>query len=385
VSVAPCQYKDKSPQAKSAATFRSKPRQSSMEGGSEWQPPKVLPRHVRACQHSPDRRERWYVWTWKRGAPAVQTRVPYSCNSWRCPECARHEAAVTFARIKEAVGTVGDPSGWVFAVLTIDRNGYYTGKPWADVTSAYRELGRMSERFLKRLRRAYGLGSEWVAVVEMHRSGWPHINLMLHCPELAAALRAAKAERAASGATERESILLSGELLDHAMDVGWGRQSTAEAAKDTDALAGYIVKLAGNHDATVGELAKMTQAPTTAPARFRRLRSGKGFLPPRRSNPEVTGVLVRRRRAAEGDWETLGINQPKDAAQVEPCERALAAEMDLIREEEDLLSRGRGKLPAMPPVRLAHGGQLEGLRDASERRWAESVEALAREYPDKTA
>lgn len=348
------------------------------------------------------------MWVWQRNNPAALNRVPYQCESWRCATCARHEAAVTFARIKQAVARPElDPSGWVFAVLTLDRNAYYGGRRWSNVSEAYRALSAMSNKLLKRLRREYGEpASNWVAVVEAHRSGWPHINILMHAPALARdleterMLRLADPELADAVAEAqaawrekkkpsnevreraRKVCLIGGRLLEHASAVGWGRQSTAEAARDTDALAGYVVKLAGQHEASMGELAKVTQAPTMAPARFRRLRSGKGFLPPRYYNPDVTGVLVRRRRAPEGDWETLAVNAAKDPAQQALRTRALELELELIREEEELLSRGR--MPALPPVRQARQRagsiELESLREASERRWAESVRALTLEY-----
>lgn len=379
----------------------------------------VLPTHVRACQHSPERFHSWAVWTWKRDNPGVQTRVPYSCNSWRCAVCRRHEAAVTFARIKEATSPL-EVNGWVFLVLTLDRDGYFSGKPWHDVNEAYRALGKMTRATLGRIGRLWGsesklqrsgrskqlrtvraLGNRWVAVVEAHRSGWPHVNLLVWAPELAAELRADHEERlndpeiadalalardawklgehipARTREVARRATVVGGALRELAEKSGWGRQSTAEAARSADAVAGYVVKLAGQHDASAGELAKITQAPMNAPERFRRLRSGKGFLPPRRSDPTVTGCLVRRRRAAAGDWEICAVNASKDAEQQAPIERAFRAEIDLIDEEERLLSRGGGRLPPMPPMRLAVRGKLEGHQATSERRAALVAKELA--------
>jgi hypothetical protein len=335
--------------------------------GGAWKPSSsstypraVFPRHVRACQHSPHVWEKWFVWTWPRDRTATQTRVPYSCGSWRCSVCRRYEASVTFARIKQATsrGEYSD-DGWVFMVLTLDRDGYYSGRPWPDVTGAYRALSAMTDNLLHRLRRAYNgePRSSWVGVVEAHRSGWPHINLMLYAPELARELRQRKSTLLDSGSLEREARLLGGELLRHATECGWGRQSTAEAAHSTDALAGYIVKLAGQHDDTMGELAKITQAPMNAPQRFRRLRSGKGFLPPRKHNPNITGVLIRRRRASSGEWEVPCVNPPKDEAQTDAVHAAVRAELALIEEEETLLSIHR-VLPPMPPLRHCMGGKV---------------------------
>lgn len=415
----------------------------------------VRPRHVDACQHSPVAHERWVVWTWKRDGSAAQHRVPYSCNSWRCDVCRRHEAAVTFARFQQAVQRVEAAeqtaeSGWCFLVLTLDRNGHRSGRPWVDVNEAYRTLGTMTAKLLKRIGRAWGpeerlersgrskqlrtvraLGNRWAAVVEAHRSGWPHVNLVLWCPELAALLRREHAERledpeladavelardawkrreavpSAVRELARKATVIGGELGELVTECGWGYQSTAEAARDIDAVIGYGVKLAGLHDTSIGELAKVTQCPLNAPERFRRLRSGKGFFPPRISDPTVTGCLMRRRRSAEGDWELQAINAPTDSWQRqliakaraegftisleeerEMCarylerqqaqiENARGAELQLIDEEEQLLSRNKGRLPAMPPLRLAVAGKLEGHKATSERRAAMLMRELA--------
>jgi hypothetical protein len=383
-------------------------------------PTPVVPRHVAACHHSPHRRERWYVWTWKRAGSDVQTRVPYQCNSWRCDVCRRHEAAVTFARLKQAaVRPDLDPRGWCFLVLTLDRDGYFSGQPWSDVTSAYRALGKMTRATLARIGRTWGpetvleasgrskklrtvrkLGNRWVSVVEAHRSGWPHVNLVLWCPELAEILRAERADRLAdpeiADAVElardawkrkekvptwireraRKASTIGGSVSELITSCGWGLQSSAEAADDIEAVLGYGVKVAGLHDASVGELAKITQAPMNAPERFRRLRSGKGFLPPRYKNPDVTGCLIRRRVSREGDWEIMRVNPPKDPAQERPVAVAIAAELQLIDEEERIRSRQKGELCGMPPLRYALRGELEHHTVTSERSRALERRAL---------
>jgi hypothetical protein len=99
---------------------------------------------------------------------------------------------------------------------------------------------------------------------------------------------------------------------------GFGPIAFVEAAQkvvagEPDKLAAYIAKLAGQagavwdgasggglHEAAVvhtmegqvvGEIAKLSQAPTRAPSHFRRLRSSKGFLPPKRKDETITGAL----------------------------------------------------------------------------------------------
>lgn len=384
-------------------------------------PAPVIPRHVAACHHSPEHRERWYVYAWNKANSATQSRIPYCCNSWRCAVCRRHEAAVTFARIKEAAAPL-DPKGWVVLVLTLDQLGYVDGKPWESIKDAYKNLGALTRAALSGIGQIWGaesrlkslggrgkkfatvraLGNRWVATVEAHRSGWPHVNVLLWCPELAEHLRAERAERlddpevadAVALARElwaakepvpahvrelaRKATVVGGALREVLTKAGWGFQSTAEVPRDLEAVFGYIVKVAGLHEGSVGELAKVTQVPMCADARFRRLRSGRGFLPPRRSNPNITGCLVRRRRSREGDWEILAINPPKDPEQLHAVGRARGAEFQLIREEEDLLSVCHGKLPPMPPIRVVRCGELEPHKVTTAERWSALMrEALA--------
>jgi hypothetical protein len=169
------QYKDKSPRA------LADQREGSPEGAqvaatqsarrlrAHEAPKLVIPKHVQNCWHQ-NRHTPWAIYSWKRSNPSVKTRRPYCCRSWRCSGCARHEAAVTFARIRDAFAAL-PAMDCVFLVLTLDRDGYLSGKPWSDTVVAYKALSKMSEAFLKRVRRwmeretMKPVGSEWVAVV----------------------------------------------------------------------------------------------------------------------------------------------------------------------------------------------------------------------------
>jgi len=219
--------------------------------------------------------------------------------------------------------------GWVFFVLTLDRNGYYSGKPWTDVQHAFKSLSQMSRNFMARLRRISkrngwrNPASDWVAAVEQHRSGWPHMNLIVYAPELAAELERGRLAVLQLGLTARESILARGEIRKALIETGWGWESTAEKAKSSEALAGYIVKLAGEFAAASGELAKLTQAPKNAAGKFRRLRAGKGFLPPRRKNSKFTGTLIRPewdpQKSAYGAMPLHNIKRLEDRAIAAQC------------------------------------------------------------------
>lgn len=266
-------------------------RPRSLQGARRWRPRDVIPKHVRHCFNSGC--TFWWLYHWLKHDPGSVVRVPYTCRSWRCEHCRRHEAHVLYARIREAM-TPLSRDGWTFWVLTCDR------RDFKDAGEAFAELSRRTRNLLARLRRFMGrqewrkLDNEWLATVEAHRSGWPHVNLLLWSPELAHALRDERAEREARGMRDRNATLIGGELLEHVIGAGWGVQSTAEAVLSDEKVASYVVKLAGEGEATAGELAKLSQLPTMAAARFRRLRSGKGFLPPRRKDSRYTGTLVRR-------------------------------------------------------------------------------------------
>lgn len=300
-------YSEPAGSAARTASLQSPPLQGS-SNDAPGRPLARMPKHVRHCANNGSRD--WWIYVWHRDKPGTKTRVPYSCRSWRCPVCRRYDASVQFARIREAMqGTKAD--GWCFLVLTLDRNGRHGGRKWRDAQEAYREISRLNRNLMSRIKRMQKrrgwtvTGNRWIAVVEAHRSGHPHLNLMLYCPELAAELEADRvsrldkyetADRAGHlrGKPDRLARLIRGELKEHTRAAGWGLQSTAEQARDDAAIAGYVTKLAGEADKVTGEVAKITQAPLNAPDRFRRLRAGKGFLPPRRKNENMTGTLIRR-------------------------------------------------------------------------------------------
>jgi len=194
------------------------------------------------------------------------------------------------------------PDGWVFLVLTLDMRGHYVGgvAKWETAAAAFRDLSRLNRNFLTILRRYAkkngwrNPASNWVAVVEAHRTGNPHLNLMVYSPELAAQLASEREYIRAQEGTRRQEILLRGDLLCMAMQAGWGAESTAERVESLGKLNNYMVKLAGEGGQTSHELAKLSQVPRNAPKNFRRLRSGKGFLKPKHKSETMTGTMIRR-------------------------------------------------------------------------------------------
>jgi hypothetical protein len=222
--------------------------------------------------------------------------------------------------------------GCCLLVLTLDRYGTYSGEQrWENAQEAYRDLSKLSNEAMKRLRKWMKrmgwepLRNQWAATVEMHKSGWPHVNFVIWSPELAAWLAAEKDAKMREGMSEQEANRVSGELATIVTGSGWGLISTAERSRSAEETFGYITKLAGKVDESIGEIAKMTQLPRNAPFRFRRLRAGKGFLPKRKKSEVMTGTLVRRQNSNDGTRDVIPLHDVKDA-HVAPCEDCCATE-----------------------------------------------------------
>lgn len=320
----------------------------------------------------------WLLWLWASARPDLKLCCPYYCGSHRCvhpdgrpTDCARHNAAVMFARIKEALESYA-AAQCLTMVLTIDRNGYYGGKVHKDVSEAYRGLLKMFDAFMHRLRRWIAkmgwlpLRNEWVSVTEAHASGWPHVNVLIVHPQLAQYVEDLRNEKLNAGKSANAARLFDGELLGMLLDSGWGRQSSIEAVRSKDCMAAYIAKVTQHQDSMLGELAKLTQTPLNAPAHFRRLRSGKGFLPPRRCNPEWTGAFVRMYYdpqfgyVAEAMRAKVKPTPPERNVQLQQVERLTE---DIYHRDLEALARGQP-----PPPRIQrtyrHGKEVEKPPDS---------------------
>lgn len=377
----------------------------------------VTPKHVELCIAG------WaalYFWKKDDPSPCVMLRAGYRCGNWRCPLCCRFAASVAFARIKEAFGRDDiKPEELVVLVTTLDRNAYYArrhevqhdgevrDKRWLNADEAFEELSRLTRNTLARLKRyAQKRGwqvpaNRWVQTVEAHRSGFPHGNMIVHMPELAAELRheqreyllprlrafnlsetevsdllamsrkdrrAHMEEMGVFGATpyeqrsrraqwdevERKSILVKGDLRDvlcrelretrlncDRRRTMWGPQSTVEAVSDNEAMLGYIVGIAGEAEATVAELTKLTQLPLNAKQRMRRLRAGKLFLAPRRRKGTMTGTLIRREfDPQKSAFGAVPLHRFRDATMREMAIKASIIEGERVEREAEARANG---------------------------------------------
>lgn len=299
--------------------------------------PKDAPDYIRNCLANPDRRCTNIAYIWKRDNPGCKTRFGVKCGSWRCPNCRTYASRMLYSRIREATADAR-ARDCLFLVLTLD--GPLHTRNASKIEQLYRELGRRWQRFRQRLSRwlvsvdMKPLENTWVRTVEKHQSGMPHLNVLIHHPGLASAMRAEKRMREVAARCMGDELRwLRGPLLAHAQAVGFGPRSTLEHLTgdvELSRVASYLAKNAKAATRVAAEIAKQSQLPTNAPRSLRRYSAGRGWLPPRRKDPDVTGAVFVRRPTPEGDEVVEPLVRPKDP-------EALAEVLATAAYEEGLL------------------------------------------------
>jgi hypothetical protein len=229
---------------------------------------------MKACEE-----KAWHL-SLKHKGTGQQKLARWKCRSWRHQgDCARQVARKDFARISEAFGRE-TPESLVYLVLTLDRD-KDESRGFTAIT-AYRTLVRRWQSLRQWLQRNFGKVG-YVATVEQHRTGWPHLNVVVSCADFAKAIRD----------EDKKNGIAPGWLKGAAVRAGFGYRAWAEAPRDQRELAGYLVKLAHKESLT-GEVAKLSQLPIHSPPGTRRLRSSQGFLPSSTtSTGEWTGELMK--------------------------------------------------------------------------------------------
>jgi len=305
-----CQYENKS--------TTPSPREDSDRPRAFWEPG-----YVTACRNR--------AWTLelldKRTGEVLW--VPYKCRSWRHGgDCRRQRGAQDFARIKEALEK--RPS-WVYLVLTLHRRGSRI-VAWRSITKRLFTLRRW-------IGRNFEGKVEYIALVEQHKDGWPHVNVLIHCPGFVA-----EAVRDWRGLRQR--------VTEAALRAGWGFRLWLEPMRSRGAIAGYFVKLCG-------EVAKTCQAPVAAPKGFRRLRASRGLLPPRHKDPDITGKLL---------FQPLDItclfNHHTDMKQIE----AMEAVLNLEAQGRTVTSRAVQQISGQPRLDVVCHALLRLRRNGQVRR-----------------
>lgn len=271
-----------------------------------------------------------------------------------------------------------DRKDLLFVVLTLDGDEHRKAVESAtNLGAVYRGLRRTVERWMKRARRQLtkmgmrAFGSEWCATVEAHRSDVPHVNLLIACPDWARWVAERYEAKRIAGLSHREATLLDEPFSSHLEPCGLGVRSTAEVPRGKDSVSGYITKLASRADVH-GEMAKKSQLPLKAPKGFRRLRSGRRFLPARRKNPDVSGTIVRRVWTESGDEEVRPLVQSSNHEYMAIVDAVCELEQKLAWRDEEERARAR---------RLRKWG-VPTIRTRDERTTAHTLD-LKREPPDR--
>lgn len=291
-------------------------------------PGPLAARYIQAC-HS----QSWHFAHWSKTDVAEPVKwQPMRCCSWRHEgPCQRFRAAQDYARIAKALEE-RNREHVVYIVLTLDPSAW-TGDGWlgwdgetperrADATkdqsaisAAFDALSERWHVFKQGLKRRFGK-IEYVSTVEVHRSGWPHLNVIVVNEELANFCQVASQaldgwDKNAKGRETARRVF--GTMLQSS---GFGPIAFLEKAgrksENGDQLAGYIAKLASSSGEAwdgksrgllegqkvssldgqaIAEVVKYSQVPHDAPKNHRRIRSSKGFLPPIEKDPDRTGGI----------------------------------------------------------------------------------------------
>lgn len=333
------------------------------------------PAYIHACHEV-----RWRLATWRKSSPDVVSWRPARCHSWRHGgPCALSRAAQDYARIKEALARQPreevsylvltlDPSAWTAdGWLGFDRR---LGRVRRDdaksdkgaISAAYAALSARWRVLAQNMRREWGK-FEYVSTIEQHRSGWPHLNVVLVSRELAGDVVAFSERRKvwsrkARGRDVARSVF--GDMLERS---GFGPVAFIEpagslTANGVDRLAAYIAKLAGAVGSVwdgadrgtglanvfpidgkiVGEVVKLSQAPIRAESHFRRIRSSKGFLPAKAKDEDVTGALFDERGRRIGAMP--GARMVAAALAADTTEGVAAVAVQLAAADDKYRNRG---------------------------------------------
>ena len=244
----------------------------------------------------------WGFAYWRRGAtprsPSFRLSevdggvTCFRCKSWRHRgECRDFVFRRDFKRIIDALES---RPAWLFSVLTLNPDRWRGG-----AKSGYKNFWRCWQRLRQQLNRVVGQKIEYIAVMEQHRSGWPHMNLVLYWKGM---------ENVED--LEAYAVAIERVMKDRAPSCGLGYSVYCEALQGRKQIAGYFSGQAlgrrGNGPVredvgadlrrVTGEISKQTkeyQIPTDAPFGFRRIRSSRGLMAPVTTGSEYTGGIHR--------------------------------------------------------------------------------------------
>ena len=266
------------------------------------------PGYVHACHHG-----EWLMhFRYKSGAK-VGASAPYTCGSRRHEgPCRDRWRRVLFARLSgPACGFYSAHAGGAGMLWTLTLPGWEHRDPTENSLLAANEalgdrLRRLFNRLNKQAKREGRPALQYFWIREAHRSGVPHVHLLVVDKHSAAELATrdqlhhARPEVAANGRAK----LATGALLAAALGAGFGERFEAEIVKSRDAVVGYMTKVVGTMGdderakraayedrAIAGEVSKGTQVPELLPSHCRSYGSSRGFIPPKNRDENVTAFI----------------------------------------------------------------------------------------------
>ena len=290
------------------APVEVKTREERARANPPRQPHPRDPAYVHAC-HAGD----WLMhFRYKTGAK-VGACAPYTCGSRRhIGPCRDRWSRVLFARLKDPACEFSRAHETGAAMLwTLTLPPAWHANPTENKLLAANEalgdrLRRMFNRLNKQAKREGRATLRYFWVREAHKSGVPHVHLLVVDPHSAAILAErdqqhdARPDVAANGAAK----LAPGALLAAALGAGFGERFEAEIVKDRAAVVGYMTKVVGSMGdeerakraryedrALAGEVTKGTQVPELLPSHCRSYGSSRGFIPPKRKDDNVTAFI----------------------------------------------------------------------------------------------
>jgi len=238
---------------------------------------------IHACENG-----KWSILIWLEQEPEKRRVVEFKCRSWRHEgECCLWRGAQDFQRIREAIASQTD---WTYIVLT------YAHGDWEDEETLYRAGVRTWSALRKRMISDWG-PIKYIQTWERHRSGWPHVNLLVSNADLHDACVGDGWKWVRKYWLEHNAVLS-----------GFGMRTWIEPMKDPDAMSGYLLKLA---EELTGAKFK-NQIPRNAPPHFRRIRASRGLLPKPYKDPLLTGKICFQ--TAEAIAKAYRINETIEKA-----------------------------------------------------------------------
>ena len=270
--------------------------------------------------------------------------LPFRCKSWRhIGECRDFVFKRDFKRIMDALES---RPVWLFVVLTLSRKRWKAGP-----RAAYKNFWRAWQRLRQRLGRLLGEKIEFICVMEQHRDGWPHMNLLLYWKGMENVDDLPKYAEAIGKWLKRK-----------APSCGIGHSVFCQELESQKNIAGYFsgqsLGYEGNgprngnqiskaHRQVAGEVNKQSksyQVPTDAPLGFRRIRSSRHLVTPvGNDESEFSGAI----------WNPE--KQPKDSAIPAKSIKITRGKLFVVQGKPDTLELP-GARDEGGPARNASGG-----------------------------